>query len=123
MNSEEQLRELYREEYRNEDYHCGGCMECEACLFEEKRFVAYGQTLLHQAELNWVTEQIERGERMRKTLQMNPEKAPSPAYKRIAEDGNKWSDGYNTALTDFLAPLIERKKELESLLAPSPEQT
>lgn len=45
---------------------------------------------------------IEEIEKKRKIVRLDPEKAPSPAYKRIAEDGNKYQDGHNQAINDVI---------------------
>ena len=73
---------------------------------------------LHQEELNWITEQIERGKGMRKEYQsIDFEDGGDSDYRWHRETlENARVVELNLAIFDFLAPLIARKKELEEII-------
>ena len=71
---------------------------------------------LHQAELNWLTEQIEMGEFLGKEhVELYNGKLPFVIFGGKADEQEKIAI-YRQALSGFLHPLIERKKEVEKLL-------
>lgn len=99
MTNEEQLREEW-EEYQpelNEKY-----------LDEVKGSADWWLRKLHQAELNWITEQIERGEELVDIIKNIQAYSPDGEIGTLCEHAL-----YNLS---HLTPLIERKRELEEII-------
>lgn len=82
------------------------------------------RSLFLQAELNWLTAQIERGEKIQEKIgnkhyDGNDLSTAEDYYGLSAESWSeiiRLEDGHRMATSDFLAPLIERKMDLEKLL-------